>query len=277
MTRIIVGTDDYTFEMVRPWGTLPAGMSFGTISHVAVDSADRVYVYHRGDPPVVVFDTDGNYLSSWGSGVIADAHGIYMTPDDDLFMVDRDVHEVIKFTLDGKPLLRLGQREKPALQAPFNHPTDVAVAPNGDIYVSDGYANSCVHRFDAEGKYILSWGSPGADSGQFTTPHGIWAPEDGRIYVTDRENNRVQVFSPEGDYLDQWSVRIGAMDIFMDPKGNFFVTDQTPGFTVFDRDGTIVTRARTFENAHGLWGDSKGNMYLAPATIGGLMTKLIKQ
>ncbi len=277
MTRLIVGTGDYTFQVVHPFGNLPSGMRFGTISHVTVDSSDRVYVYHRADPPVVVFDSDGNYLHSWGSGLLVDGHGIYMTPQDDLFMVDRDAHEVVKFTLDGKPGLRLGQREKPSLQAPFNHPADVAIAPNnGDIYVADGYGNSSVHRFDAEGKHIRSWGSPGGGPGQFTTPHGVWVTADDCVYVTDRENHRVQIFSPEGDYISQWNVHVNAMDIFMDSRGNFFVSDQVPSFTVFDRDGNILTRARTLENAHGFWGDSKGNMYLAPATLNGLVTKLVR-
>ena len=152
------GTGKYIYQIIDPFGTLPEGMSWGNVSHVAVDSKDRVYAFQRKDPPIVVFDSDGNFLDSWGDGQLIDAHGIFVTPEDDLFLVDRDMYEVLKYTLQGEPLLRIGVRGKSALQEPFNHPADVAVSPSGDIYVADGYGNSMVHKFSPNGELVLSWG-----------------------------------------------------------------------------------------------------------------------
>ena len=173
-TGLVVGTGDFVYDVFRPWGLLPAGWTFGTISHVAVDSKDRVYFYQRKDPPVLVFDGAGNFLTGWGDGRLRDAHGIYVGRDDHVYVCNRDEHEVLKLTPEGRIVLTLGQRGRPSLQAPFNHPADVALAPNGEIYVADGYGNSAIHRFSPEGQHLGSWGRPGAGPGQFTTPHGIW-------------------------------------------------------------------------------------------------------
>ena len=113
-------------------------------------------------------------------------------------------------------MLTLGQRGRPSLQAPFNHPADVAVSPAGEIYVADGYGNSSVHRFSVEGEHLGSWGAPGAGRGEFTTPHGIWVDAQDRVLVADRENNRVQLFSPEGDYYGEWRDLYHPMDIYVD-------------------------------------------------------------
>ena len=110
-------------------------------------------------------------------------------------MCNRDEHEVLKLSPDGRIVLTLGQRGGP-LRAPFNHPADIAIAPNGDIYVADGYGNSSVHRFSAEGKHLMTWGGPGKGRGQFTTPHGIWVDARDRVFVADRENDRVQFSAP---------------------------------------------------------------------------------
>ena len=158
MNRYIVGTDDYVYQVVHPFGELPQGITLGNTSHVAADSSDRVYVYQRRDPPILVFDIDGNLLTTWGDGQLLDAHGIYMSPDDEKFLVDRDSHEVVKFSTEDKVLLRICTREKPSLHGTFNHPANIAVVPNGEIFVADGYGNSRVHRFNAEGKLLNSWG-----------------------------------------------------------------------------------------------------------------------
>ncbi len=181
MNRYIVGTGDHVYQVVRPFGKLPKGMTFGNTSHVATDSRDQVYVFQRQDPPILVFDTNGSLLTTWGDGQLLDAHGIYISSDDEIFLVDRDAHEVVKFSTESRVLLRIGTREMPSLHGPFNHPADIAVAPGGEIFVADGYGNSRVHRFSAEGKHLNSWGSPGAGPGEFTTPHGIWVDPQERV------------------------------------------------------------------------------------------------
>ena len=274
MTRLHFGTGDYTYELVRPFGKLPANMEYGNTSHVAVDSQDRVYICQRKDPPVIIFDGDGNYLTSWGDGLVLDVHGVYITPSDDVFIIDRDAHEVLKFDTEGKVLLKIGTRDKAALQAPFNHPADVAISPTGEIYIADGYGNSSVHKFSAEGEHLLSWGAAGAGPGEFTTPHGIWVDGQHRVYVADRENNRVQVFDREGGYITQWRDFYHPMDIWMDREGAFFVTDQTPRLTVLSGDGEMVARGRSPDAGHGLYGDSRGNLYFSGNARG--VVKLVK-
>ena len=197
MTKRIVGAGEFTYEVIYPFGQMPTISSEGRITHVAVDSKDRVYAFLRAEVPILVFDPDGNLLTTWGEGLFLAGHGIYISPSDEVFLIDWDGHEVMKFDANGKLLLRFGNRGRPAFQAPFNHPADVAVAPSGEIYIADGYANSNVHRFSAEGKHLGSWGTPGSGPGQFSTPHGIWVDGNERVYVADRENSRVQIFSPE--------------------------------------------------------------------------------
>ena len=274
MSRVVVGTGDHIYEVIHPFGKLPSGTALGDVSHVATDSLNRVYAYQRRDPPVLVFDGDGNLLSTWGDAQLIDAHGIYITPSDEVFLVDRDAHEVLKFDTEGNVRLRIGTREKPSLQRPFNHPADVAVAPDGEIFVADGYGNSRIHRFTSQGELIESWGERGAGPGQFTTPHGIWVDSKDHVYVCDRENNRVQVFSVEGDYLTEWPDFYHPMDIFMDAQGIFYVTDQVPRITLLNSDGELISRGRTLFNGHGLWVDSLGNVYLAGTAAG--ITKLVK-
>jgi DNA-binding beta-propeller fold protein YncE len=276
-TGLVVGTGEFLYDVVRPWGSLPAGWSLGLVSHVAVDSRDRVYFYQRKDPPILVFDRDGNFLSGWGDGRLRDAHGIFAGSDDHLYVCNRDEHEVLKVTPEGRIVLTLGHRGRPALQAPFNHPADVALAPNGDIYVADGYGNSAIHRFSGDGKHLGSWGSPGAGRGQFTTPHGIWVDSRERVLVADRENNRVQLFSPEGDFYGEWADLYHPMDIYVDGTGTVYVTDQIPRITMYSADGRMLSRGRPVTmGAHGVWGDSRGNLYLAEVAVN-QVTKLVRR
>ena len=261
--KMIVGTGDTRWEVNYPFGNLPEGMTYGNVSHVATDSQDRVYAYQRKDPPMLIFDTDGNLLHTWGDGALMDGHGIYIDSNDDVFLIDRDAHEVLKFNSEGKVLMRLGTRERPALQAPFNSPADIAVSTSGDLFIADGYGNSIVHHFSGDGKHLASWGERGAGPGQFTTPHGIWLDRNDRVYVADRENNRVQIFSTQGDFITEWRDLYHPMDIFMDAQDRIFVTDQVPRFTVFDTDGNVLDRSRTPDAGHGMWGDNQGNIYLA--------------
>ncbi|HZS35057.1 MAG TPA: peptidyl-alpha-hydroxyglycine alpha-amidating lyase family protein [Methylomirabilota bacterium] len=274
---LVVGSGDFLYDVVRPWGRLPAGWRLGLVSHVAVDAADRVYFYQRQDPPVLVFDRDGGFLTAWGSRRLGDAHGIFAGPDGHLYVCDRDAHEVLKLTPEGRVVLTLGQRGRPALQAPFNHPADVAVAPSGNIYVADGYGNSAVHRFSPDGRHRGSWGRPGAGPGEFTTPHGIWVDAAERVLVADRENNRVQLFSPEGDYYGEWRDLYHPMDIYVDGTGAVYVTDQIPRLSVYAADGRLLARGKPVAiGAHGLWGDSRGDLYLAEVGMH-QVTKLVRR
>ncbi len=277
MTELVVDLGDDLFSVTRPWGELPPGMQLHDVSDVAVDSHDNVYVYQRGDPPIVVFDASGAYLRSFGSGIIADAHGIFITPDDRVLVADRDAHQVLGFNVRGALELVLGERHRPKLQAPFNHPADVATGPDGSIFVADGYGNSIVHRFSADGRWLQSWGQPGCGQGAFTTPHAIRVHPDGRVLVADRENNRVQIFTSEGEYLAEWRDFYHPMDIYVDSHGRTHVTDQIPRLSQVAVDGKLLGRCRpVLYAAHGIWGDSRGDLYLAEPAPMDRVTKLVR-
>ncbi len=272
--EMTVGLGDRRYKILHSWGHLPDGIAIGRLSKVAVDSDGNVYVAQRTEPQVIVLDPDGNYLRSWGQGVLADPHGIFATDDDRILVVDRGGHQVVGFDNAGKVLFTLGERDQPSFQAPFNHPTDIAVAPSGDMYVSDGYGNAAVHRFSADGELIRTWGEPGDGPGEFSTPHGIWVISDGRVLVGDRENNRIQVFDPEGEYLTEWGGVYKPMDIFADADDMIYVADQIPRLTKMTADGEIVGRSMcSAQQGHGIRGDAAGNIFIAE-TIYDYLVKL---
>ena len=258
-----IGMGDYVYEYHPDWAKLPTGHTFEGPSGVAVDSHDRVYVFQRRGPPVLVFDREGHFLNPWPrrEGVPADAHHIYVGPGDSVYLADRDAHQVLKYTAEGELVMSLGNRNRAALQAPFNHPADMCVAPSGELYVADGYGNSSVHRFSASGDYITSFGGPGRDPGQFVVPHSIRVSNDGRVYVADRENNRVQVFSEDGEFLQQWTDFKGPMGVHIDAGQTVYVTDQVPRISFLSLDGELLARGRTFEYAHQVYTDSRGDIY----------------
>jgi len=195
------------FRVLEGWGKLPEGWRYVEAAGVAVDSSDHVYVFNRGEHPVIVFDREGNFLRSWGEGLVGRAHGITIGPDGEVWLTDDGNHTIRKFTPEGKLLLTIGDPDKPApLQSgkPFNRPTHVALSPlTGDLFISDGYGNSRVHKYDPKGRHLFSWGEPGTDPGCFNLPHNIATDAEGLVYVADRENHRVQVFDAEGRYLAQ--------------------------------------------------------------------------
>ena len=258
-----IGMGDYVYEYRPDWAKLPAGVNFEAPSGVAVDSHDRVYVFQRQGPPVLVFDREGHFLTPWTrrDGMPADAHHIYVGPGDVVYLVDRDAHQILKYTTDGELVASIGDRDRASLQKPFNHPADICVAPSGEMYVADGYGNSCIHRFSPDGVYISSFGSPGRGPGQFLVPHSIRAANDGRLYVADRENNRVQVFSGDGEFLDQWTDFKCPMGVHIDANQTVYVTDQIPRISILDLEGNLLARGRTFENAHQVYTDSRGDIY----------------
>ena len=260
---ITVGMGEYVYEYQPEWARLPVGQGFRGISGVAVDGQDRVYVFQRQGPPVLVFDRDGNPVAAWErrNGVPADAHHIHVGPDDSVYLVDRDAHQILKYSSTGALLGTIGTRDQASLQAPFNHPADVCVAPSGELFVADGYGNSSVHRFAADGTHIASFGQPGRRPGEFIVPHSIRVSADGRVYVADRENNRVQVFTSDGDFLDQWTDFKCPMGIHIDAEQTVYVTDQVPRLSILTPDGELLARGRTFEYAHQVYTDSQGNIY----------------
>lgn len=295
------------FEVLEGWEKLPTNYVHKDVDGVATDSRDRVYLLTRGDARVIVYERDGTFVASWGEDIFTPrTHGICIGPDDSVWTVDDGDHTVRKFTPDGKQLLTIGTPgvasdtgyDGKTVQSikrggpPFNRPTDAAVAPNGDLYVVDGYGNARVHHFTPSGKLIRSWGEPGTGPGQFHLPHAVFVARDGRVLVADRENDRIQFFSAEGEYLDQWTHVQRPTDIYIDRDELVYVSElwwrvgqssfvhgpikyDLPGrLSVLDLKGNVLLRwcsadrcaAGNFIAPHTLCVDSRGDLYVGEVT-----------
>jgi DNA-binding beta-propeller fold protein YncE len=206
--------------------TMPVGWKFGRVSSVATDSAGHVYVFHRGAKadPLIVFDAKGKYLRSWGKGMFGNPHGLRIDKHDHVWITDNGDHQVMEFSNEGQLLRTWGTKAKAGTDSQtFNRPTDIAFAPTGEFYVSDGYGNSRVVKFSADGKYLLDWGKRGTAPGEFNTPHSIAVDSSGTVYVSDRENNRIQIFDPNGKFLRQWTHLGATQNIFITPKDQMWI------------------------------------------------------
>jgi hypothetical protein len=208
---VLRGADSaIAYEPVPDWGPSPASNRFsGDATAVAVDPDDNVFVFSRGPVPLLIFDSDGSFLDGWGAGEFVNPHALTIDSEGHLFMVDsRGGNVVQKRTPDGRLLLEIGTRTRaaPAYSGrPFHAPTDVAVHPtNGDIFVSDGYGNACIHRFSGDGVHLQSWGRLGTGPGEFFLPHGLTFIDQEHLVVCDRENYRLQVFTLEGELSAIW-------------------------------------------------------------------------
>ena len=260
--RTIVG--GIVYEIVRDWAPVPTGISPGRISTLAVDSQGCLYVLRRGaNPPVLVHGPDGAFRRSFGEGLIFDAHGISIDAQDRVFVVDRDAHVVVCFSADGEVLFTLGEPHTPHWRAPFNHPTDLAVAPDGEIYVSDGYGNGNVHIFSSTGGHLLTFGAVGRGQGEFMTPHALIIDRQDRVVVVDREGNRVQLFDRRGKWLGEYDGLCRPMDVFERADGALLVPDMVPSVNAFAGGGRIGRGRPSLNGAHGITGDRAGNIYLA--------------
>ncbi len=282
-----VGTGKYTYTEVQDWAKLPPGEDFAMVSAVATDSQDRVYAFQRKDPPIVIFDREGNYLSSWGNGAFIYAHGIYIE-DDIVYLTDRDSSVCIIYTLDGKPIQMLGRHgvhsdtgcERagdlvPRAAGPFNYPTEMVPHSSGDLFVSDGYRNARVHRFSGDGDLKMSWGEPGkTEANQFHLPHSLLV-HDERVYVCDRENHRMQVFTTDGRFLAIWTDIQRPMDISIDGDGVLYVSEggvdgSSARVSVLDTEGNVLSRFDCRGPGHGSWVDSRGDIYVGLGNPGGV-------
>jgi peptidylamidoglycolate lyase len=207
------------YEEVKGWPKLPAGVQFGEVPGVAVDSHGHVFVFHRpgrgfepdatellADPAVFEIDAaTGALIASWGARMFLVPHGITVDDQNNIWLTDVGLQQVFKFSHDGRLLLTLGQPRVGGWDAThFNQPTDIAIRRDGSFYVSDGYVNSRVALFDRRGTLLYEWGSKGSGDGQFSNPHGLAFGADGDVLVADRENSRVQVFDRQGIFKRQW-------------------------------------------------------------------------
>jgi DNA-binding beta-propeller fold protein YncE len=274
------------YAEVEGWAHVPAEMApERDATSVAVDSRDRVYVFNRGPHPMLVLDADGELVDSWGAGEFDRPHGIAIDAEDNLYLADDGGHFVQKRRPDGELLFTVGTRGQPAPAQSgemFNRPTHVAIHPrDGRLFVTDGYGNSRVHVLDERGRHLFSWGSPGGDPGEFSVPHNITFVGEDRLAVCDRENFRIQLFTVEGEFIEQWhghrpqSIVAGRGDdaqLYVGELGPHAIQRGVPGLgaqlLVLDRDGRRVARIREGDgeraiSAHGIAVDSAGTVYAA--------------
>jgi DNA-binding beta-propeller fold protein YncE len=235
----LVGQGEFQYQPVIGWEQLPDGWSFGEAVGVATDSAGNVFVFSRGEHPITVFDRSGKFLRSWGEGLCTRPHGITIGPDDSVYLVDDFGHSLRKCSPDGKLLMTLGTPDQGSntgaqgldyrtiqrIAGPFNAPTNVAIADNGELFVADGYGNARIHRFSPTGELLHSWGEPGSGPGQFYVPHGIGFDRDGTLLICDRENHRLVRYSTEGKFLEEWTGIARPCEVAVDPDGNVFIAE----------------------------------------------------
>ena len=295
--------------LIEGWEQLPEGWTHDDVADVAVDENDDVYVLARWTARVLHYDAAGRFLASWGEDVLSDRpHGLTLAPDGTLYCVDELDHVVRQFSKQGELLrtigmpgtrsdtghdpgpadlyVRIASIERGA--GPFNRPTSVAVTEDGELYVADGYGNCRVHRFDPGGQLLGSWGEPGTGPGEFHLPHAIVSLDDGRLVVADRENERLQVFDPQGRFLEFWTATRRPSALAIDRDGRILVGElaRSPGerswihgeattflparISVFEPNGTLVERLTSpplgepgsFVAPHGMATDSQGGLYL---------------
>jgi DNA-binding beta-propeller fold protein YncE len=304
-----VGTGEFRYRTVPGWGQLPAGWRFVDVAGIATDSKNRVYVFNRGEHPIIIFESDGRFVNTWGEKVFLRPHGIFIDSNDLVYCTDDADQTVRKFTLDGRLLMTLGisgqatdtgavdndYRTIRRAGLPFNQPTNLAIAPDATLVVSDGYGNARVHRFTPDGRLLHSWGAPGSEPGQFNLPHGIAVDGGGRVYVADRENSRIQVFDASGGFIEEWTDVARPMEVFIDRRGDVFVAevgwraglfpwhvpppDGTGGrLSIFDLDGRLQARwgggsnptaPGDFFAPHDVWVDREGDVYVGEVVMTG--------
>lgn len=290
---------DYTID--ESFFKLPAGRSIGATSGLAMhpDGAS-FWVFDRcGDidcrdsdlDPIIQFDKDGNHLISFGADLFQRPHGLYVDADGNVWVTDdvgpgdidtvaeRKGHQVFKFSPEGELLMTLGQPGIAGETATtFNMPSAVLVAPNGDIFVGDGHgprSNARIVKFNANGEYLMAWGSHGDGPHQIHTPHALAMDSGGRLFVGDRGNNRVLIYDQSGNFLDQWEQFGRPSGMFIDDNDLLYVADSSstprtnPGYEEGIRvghvnDGRIILFLEDPDEdgtQEGIVADSDGNIY----------------
>jgi len=248
----VVKTSGAPNSQPNPYGTidgffkLPKGMKMGSTAAIDLDRHEHLWVAQRcggnscagkPDDPVLEFDLSGKLLKHFGGGMFVFPHGIGLDKDGNVWVTDGQARDgkgmvVIKFSPDGKVLMTLG---KPGVAGDgqqtdaFNQPNDVAIAPNGDIFVSEGHTSTTgsarITKFDKNGKFILQWGKHGSGPGDFEVPHALCFDSKGRLFVGDRGNSRVQVFDQNGKFIEEFTQFGKPSGIYIDKHDILYVAD----------------------------------------------------
>ena len=300
-----VGFGNYQYEHVAGWPRIEIK---GAAADMACDSKGRVYVGVRNPKPdgsvgtsrggvghVVVLDRDGREIGNWGDLASA-PHGLWANQDDEIFFADTGFHTITKHAPSGEVLLTIGTKgQTGAPGEPFNRPTHAVQAPNGDIFVSDGYGQNRIHRFTARGEHILSFGSgdaaflkgndgvPSTGPGEFNLPHDVVVDRHSRVIVMDRENNRWQVFTMLGEFVSMCTGVNHPNKALIDPDGLLHIIGRS-GVEVRKPDGDVLGRwgewgdgpGQFIRGPHGGWMDAEGSLYIAEAGFNNRLQKFAR-
>lgn len=294
----ILNSEKHSYQLIDDWGIPPKQHSFRESAGVAVDNEDNVWIFNIPTKQLLIFDTNGSLIKVWPH-VYENIHGIDFDKSGCVYLVDRNFHQVLKYSKHGELIMSLGTHDIPSATGysleigrntswknpvkrpgkPFNVPSGVRLLKNGDIYVSDGYANCRIHRFSPDGNLIHSWGSPGKkESGHFHLIHGLYIDSNDRILVCDRMNNRIQIFDLNGKIIDIYSGLSMPSKIHENPDGDFVITEHAGRVSILNKAGQFIARwgngdgtindAATgiFRKPHGCAVDSKGNIYIGSVT-----------
>jgi len=252
------------YRTVENWAKLPAGRTWGQVISVDIDADGKsIWVIERCGgtscaksdlAPILKFDWDGNLLRSFGAGMMVRPHGLFIDKSNDVWVTDADAENgkgdlVFEFNANGKLLLTLGKAGV-AGDGPdtFNKPSDVLIAPSGDIFVADGHgpgSNARIVKFSPDGKFIKAWGKEGSGPGEFNFPHSLAMDSQGRLFVADRGNNRVQIFDQDGNFIEEWRQFGRPSGVFIDKHDILYVADsesnlsRNPGFRRGIRIGSV--------------------------------------
>ena len=256
----------------------PSPWHWGEVVAVATTAQGAILVLHRGAQPIMEFDEAGGFRRGWGDGMISEgkvtlvapqyrapgasgyaavygpagcqacgAHSIRADPNGGIWVVDAAGHVVSRMDSEGRVVMELGERGVSGTgRTHFNLPTDVAFAPGGEIYVSDGYGNARIVKFSSEGEYMLEWGTRGKGPGEFGLPHNLVVDAGGRVYVTDRDNQRIQVFDADGTFRTEWTETGAVSSLFLTADQKIWT-----GAELRDLDGTMVARLPLDTGGHG--------------------------
>lgn len=270
------------YHLETGWAPAPGGTNWGQVPGMAIDDAGRLFVFRRGEPPVVELDADGHVLKTWGANRFVWPHGIRVDREGSLWLTDgrhRDGkgQQVFKYRRDGTLVLTLGTAGVAGEDAAtFNGPCDVAVAENGDIFVADGHWNARIVKFSKDGRYLKAWGKKGAGPGEFDVPHTLVIDKRGRVLVGDRSNKRIQIFDQEGGFITEWTHMGSPSGMFIAPDDTLYVVDYN------DRKGIFIASAETgvvrqkLDDAvpESVAVDAAGNIYVGETVPGETLTGL---
>lgn len=264
------------YRLVPGWGTLPDGGTWGEVPGMAIDSAGKLYAFHRAPVPVVELDRSGKILKQWGEKLFAWPHGIRVDRFGNLWITDGQARngigqQVFKYGPDGTLLMTLGTKGVRG-EAPgeFGGPCDVAVAANGDIFIADGHFNSRIVKFDKDGRFIKAWGRRGDAPGEFNVPHTLVIDSRGRVLVGDRSNNRIQVFDQDGTFIEQWTQFGTPSGMYVTLDDTLYVVDYNVKKGVFigsAKDGSVKYKLDEAV-AEGVAVDVDGNIYVGETVPG---------